>query len=53
MLKQWTWGFSPNLPMVAKIKYDVTLKPRGWLVKNAKGINAYLRCHKKRSTWLK
>jgi hypothetical protein len=41
MLKQWTWGFSPNLPMVAKIKYNVTLKPRGCLVKNAKEIIAY------------
>jgi hypothetical protein len=41
MLKQWTWAFSPNLPMVATIKYDNTLKPRGWIVKNAKENKAY------------
>ena len=52
MLKQWTWAFSPNLSMVATIKYDVTLKPRACLVKNAKRIIAYWGDIKKGSTLL-
>ena len=38
--------------MVATIKYDVTLKPRGCLVKNAKEIIAYWGDIKKGSTLL-
>jgi hypothetical protein len=38
--------------MVEIIKYDVTLRPRGCLVKNAKGINAFWKSHKKGSTLL-